>query len=205
MKALKYILLLAALTISGAALAQAAKEDAQKPNENAKLTLHKNKNGIDGVLLEVYIKGEIEDIWKIITDPKMLPELYTSMKKVERLEKQKSDDEKIDINLWRYTLDSPLGDKVLTVRTRDEHARFRTSWIRTEGDLAHFGGVFILKKSEDHKGYVRLVYRNYVDGGKWVPQWITNKLNQKDAANMVGVLKKKLFEMRKSRKEDKGE
>lgn len=170
------------------------------PPSTVRLSMSKNNFGVEGVVLQFYIKGEVDDVWKIVTNSQLVPVLFKSVKSVVHVKKEESGQEKVDKNLWTYQLDSPIGVNTLQVVTEDDHNNHIAKWKRISGDLNFFGGEWNLKPAKKYKGYTFVIYKNFIDGGTFAPQFITNKLNREDATEMVPRLKEQLLKINKSEK-----
>ncbi len=154
----------------------------------------KDANGVEGVVLTCWVKGDAQAVWSVLEHTPNIPQLFDNVKQVKLLEKVDTGAAPGGRETWeyQYELSSPIGVKVLNVEIQDDPATHVSTWKRTSGDLSAFEGKIAVSPAAQYPGYVQVVYESYIDGGFFAPQAITNRLNREDAEAMVPRLEKML-------------
>ncbi len=173
--------------------APAAAPAGQKaPTQKVVTQMEKNKQGMEGVVLQAYVKADIGTVWDIVTDSKKVKGLFPNILSIEFMKDESSPDKNVVSKLWTYKLSSPLGTKVLQVETMNDKETYTARWKRISGDLKDFQGKWVLTSPPEYPGYTHILYESFVEGGFFVPQFLTNRLNKKDTDSMIVELKKEL-------------
>ena len=180
------------LSLSPCSAQAGAPAGEKAPTAKVTTQMEKNKEGVQGVVLQAYVKGDIETVWDIVTDSKQVKGLFPNILSIDFIKDESSPGEKVVKKLWTYKLSSPLGTKVLQVQTTDEKETRTVRWKRISGDLKAFEGKWVLTSPREYPGYTHILYESFVEGGFFVPQFITNRLNMKDTDAMIVDLKKEL-------------
>jgi hypothetical protein len=145
----------------------------------------KNEDGIKGLTVNFFVKGNPEDVWKWISGIEHLGELFPAVKKVAKVKE-------IDANtiLWNYTLKTSLGTKVFSVKRAIDEKNFSIKWKRTEGDMNYYGGSWKLIASDKYPGWVDCTYSNFIDAGSLIPYFLVISHSKENAQDMVPTLRK---------------
>lgn len=160
-----------------------------------RLDLHelKDKNGVQGYELNAYIRADARDVYRIIADTARVHEIFPSVRSRRVSEKKSGNPAESDI-VWKYTLATPIGDKVLDVRVQENAEKMTLQWGRVSGDLAAFEGTGSVRDCEEYPGYCELDYNHFVDAGGMTPQFMTNRTNKHDLLQLVPNIEKLLEE-----------
>lgn len=154
------------------------------------LTSDTDANGIEGVSVTAYIKGDPQAVWNVIADTPNIGRLFDNVKGV-KLVKEDSDPSAHGVlESWeyQYNLSSPIGTKIVNLEVTENSKDLTANWKRVSGDLKAFEGSWAVSAAPQFQGYTKVVYKSYIDGGFFAPQVITNKLNKDDALAMVPKL-----------------
>ena len=164
------------------------------PTAKVTVQTEKNKEGVQGVVLQAYVKADIGTVWDIVTDSKKVKGLFPNILSIDFIKDESSPNKNVVSKLWTYKLSSPLGTKVLQVETMNDKETYTARWKRVSGDLKAFEGKWVLTSPAEYPGYTHILYESFVEGGFFVPQFMTNRLNKKDTESMIVELKKELQE-----------
>jgi uncharacterized membrane protein len=144
-----------------------------------------NEDGIDGITVNFFVKGKIEDVWKYISDVPNLNKLFPAVKEIVKV--KEIDDSNI---LWNYTLESSLGTKIFNVKRTNDEKNGIINWKRTDGDMKYYGGSWKIKASDKYPGWVDCTYSNFVDAGWFLPFAVVKRTSRENAQAMVPSLRK---------------
>jgi len=151
-----------------------------------RLDLHelKDTKGVPGYALTAYIQADAGAVWRIIADTARVHDIFPDVRSQRVGEKNTGRPAASDI-VWKYTLATPIGDKVLQVRVQEDADRMTLQWERVSGDLAAFEGYGSVARCEEYPGYCKLEYNHFVDAGGLTPQFMTNRTNKSDLLQLV--------------------
>jgi len=151
-----------------------------------RLDLHelKDQKGVQGYELSAYIRADARDVWRIIADTAQVHEIFPSVRS-RRVGEKKTGNPAVSDIVWKYTLRTPIGDKVLDVRVQENADKMTLQWERVSGDLAAFEGYGSVRNCEEYPGYCKLEYNHFVDAGGLTPQFMTNRTNKHDLLQLV--------------------
>ena len=170
---------------------EAAAETAKSAAPSLKMQIkeQKNKDGIEGIAVRFFVKGQVQDVWNWIKGVENLGKLFPAVKKVTKV-KDKGD----NTIIWEYQLDSTLGTKILNVERKVDETKRSVKWKRVDGDMKYYAGSWQLRQSMKYSGWVECRYSNFIDAGALIPYFLVKKSSKKNAEAMAPKLRKLVSE-----------
>lgn len=184
--------LLGLVILQAGLLGSAARSAAADPPDPVFITT-KDANGVEGIQVTGYVKADPALVWSVISDVIHIGLLFENVKNVKFMKDLPSTPPVISAE-YEYTFSSPLGIKIVDIEVDRNPATRTSTWKRLAGDLSAFEGQCVVTASTDYPGYTKFVYGNFIDGGFFAPQVITDSLNRTDIENMLPKLRDVLLQ-----------
>jgi len=134
----------------------------------------------------IHLQATPEDIWKVITNPRRMPNYLTNVIESRLLESAPNR------QLISHTVKHPILSRTLSYRYRADHIPHqRIHFKMVEGDLDHFEGKWQLFEASElglDRGTV-VFYQIYLDPGGFAPRRVLERRQERDLPKMLRLLR----------------
>jgi len=159
-----------------------------KEGENYKIRLVDGKmEGIKTAEAVFLIKAKPEAVFKTVTDFDHYPEFMPNITKASCVECSNND------KRYRFTLKVSLWDinYTLLLKSGYKDDRYSLTWEYVEGDIRDTSGSWRIGPYDKDKGYSLIFYRVKTDPGRFVPDWVADRLSTQSIPDMIAAVSKR--------------
>jgi coenzyme Q-binding protein COQ10 len=138
------------------------------------------------------VKAKPEAVFKAVTDFDHYPEFMPNITKVACVECKNKD------KRYRFTLKVAFWDINYTLLLKSSYKddRYSLTWEYVEGDIRDTSGSWRIGPYDKDKGYSLIFYRVKTDPGRFVPDWVADRLSTKSIPDMIEAVSKRSVESR---------
>jgi coenzyme Q-binding protein COQ10 len=162
-----------------------------KEGENYKIRLLENNGaGVKTAEAVFLIKAEPQAIYKVITDFEHYPEFMPNIVKASCADSSNSDKK------YKFTLKVGIWDINYTLLLKSGYRddSYTLTWAYVEGDIRDTSGSWRIGPYDKDKGYSLIYYRVKTDPGRFVPDWVADRLSTKSIPDMIAAVSKRSAE-----------
>lgn len=156
--------------------------------ENYKIRLINSKGSAVKTAEAIFlIKANPETIFKIVTDFDHYPEFMPNIKEATPVEKNNG------IYKYRFTLKVAFWDINYTIMLKSNinDNTYLLEWEFVEGDIRDTNGSWEITQYERNIDYSLILYRVRTDPGRFVPDWVADRLSTKSIPDMIKAVQKR--------------
>lgn len=165
-----------------------------KEGDNYKIRLLDEKQGGVKTAEAVFlIKAKPEAIFRAVTDFDHYPEFMPNIVSATQVE-DKGGDKK-----YRFTLKVAFWDIKYTLLLKPGHKSdfYSLDWVFVEGDIRDTTGSWRIGPYEKDNKYSLIFYRVKTDPGRFMPDWVADRLSTRSIPDMIEAVTKRSVEVRK--------
>jgi ribosome-associated toxin RatA of RatAB toxin-antitoxin module len=133
------------------------------------------------------VKASPDAVYKVITDYEHYPEFMPNIVKADRFEKSDT------VSKCRFSLKIALLtiDYSISLKNDVNKLPYSVAWNFIEGDIKDTSGSWTIDR-EGKEGRTSLVlYSVHTEPGRFVPDWIANKLGSESIPDMIVAIRKR--------------
>ncbi len=163
-----------------------------KEGDNYKIRLlDENKGGVKTAEAVFLVKARPEAVFRAVTDFNHYPEFMPNIVKATPVRSTNSGDKK-----YSFTLKVALWDIKYTLLLKTSHMDdiYTLDWEYVEGDIKDTTGSWRIKPYENDNGRSMIFYRVKTDPGRFVPDWVADRLSTQSIPDMIEAVRKRSIE-----------
>ena len=156
--------------------------------ENYKIRLIENKeSGVKTAEAVFLIKAKPEAVFKTVTDFDHYPEFMPNIKAATPVEKDKRNKK------YEFTLKVAFWDinYVLLLKSDVINEIYSLDWEYVEGDIRDTSGSWKIRQYDKNNEYSLIMYRVRTDPGRFVPDWVADRLSTRSIPDMIKAVGKR--------------
>lgn len=163
-----------------------------KEDDNYKIRLlDENKGGVKTAEAVFLVKARPEAVFRAVTDFDHYPEFMPNIVKATPVRSTNSGDKK-----YSFTLNVALWDIEYTLLLKPGHKDnlYTLDWKYVEGDIKDTTGSWKIRPYDKDNGYSMIFYRVKTDPGRFVPDWVADRLSTQSIPDMIEAVRKRTIE-----------
>ena len=156
--------------------------------EDYKIRLIESKgSGVKTAEAIFLIKAPPETVFKTVTDFNHYPEFMPNIKAATPVEKGNRNKK------YKFTLKVAFWDinYVLLLKSNVKNRLYSLNWEFVEGDIRDTSGSWEIKQYDKDNEYSLILYRVRTDPGRFVPDWVADRLSTKSIPDMIKAVEKR--------------
>ena len=156
--------------------------------ENYKIRLIKSRgSGVKTAEAVFLIKSAPETVFKTVTDFKHYPEFMPNITAAIPVDNSNGN------NKYKFTLKVAFWDinYILLLKNDIKDKTYSLNWEYVEGDIRDTSGSWEIKPYDKDNDYSLILYRVRTDPGRFVPDWVADRLSTKSIPDMIKAVRKR--------------
>jgi coenzyme Q-binding protein COQ10 len=159
-----------------------------KEGDNYKIRLlDENKGGVKTAEAVFLIKARPDAVFRAVTDFDHYPEFMPNIVKAACADCSTKNKK------YKFTLKIGIWDINYTLFLKSEYKdnKYSLTWEYVEGDIRDTSGSWRIEPYDKNKGYSFVFYRVKTDPGRFVPDWVADRLSTKSIPDMIAAVSKR--------------